>query len=68
MDPAALAPFARVLLRYVGGALISAGLAINPSALNDPDLVQVICFLLGLICSGASEYWWTMARRRGWRQ
>lgn len=61
-----IAPLTRVLLRYIGGALIASGLAISPSTLTDPDVVQVACFLIGLICSAASEGWYALARKKGW--
>lgn len=63
---AVIAPLARVLLRYIGGALMSAGVAINPGALTDPDLIQVMCFVLGALASGASEVWYILAKKYGW--
>jgi len=66
MDPSIIAPLARVLLRYIGGALISAGIAISPSTLADPDLVQILCFLIGGLATAVSEGWYIVARKRGW--
>ena len=66
MTPDIIAPLARILLRYVGGALISAGVAINPTALTDPDLVQVLCFLIGGLCTAFSEGFYLIARKKGW--
>ncbi len=67
MNPDIIAPLARILLRYVGGALISAGIAINPSALTDPDMVQVLCFVIGGLCSVVSEGFYVIARKNGWK-
>jgi hypothetical protein len=61
-----IAPIARVLLRYVGGALISAGFAISPNTLTDPDVFQVTCFAIGAICSVGSEVWYILSHKYGW--
>jgi hypothetical protein len=66
MNTDVLAPFARVLLRYVGAALVSAGITISPSTLLDPDVVQITCILLGAACSAASEAWYYVAKKNGW--
>ena len=66
MSPDIIAPLARILLRYLGGALISAGFAISPNTLTDPDLVQVLCFLIGGLCTALSEGFYFLARKRGW--
>lgn len=68
MNPEIIAPIARILLRYLGGALISAGFAINPNSLSDPDLVQVLCFVIGGLCTALSEGFYVVARRRGWNR
>lgn len=68
MRPELLAPLARILLRYVGGALITYGLAIDRSALSDPDLVQVLCILLGGLCTAISEGFYALAHKRGWNR
>ena len=65
---AIVAPLARVLLRYAGGALIAAGVAINPATLTDPDVVQVATFFVGAGCAILSEGWWALARKKGWTQ
>ncbi|WP_315731694.1 MULTISPECIES: hypothetical protein [unclassified Bradyrhizobium] len=61
-----IAPFARILLRYFGAALISAGLTIKPDILTDPDVVQITCIILGAGCSALSEGWYYLARKNGW--
>jgi hypothetical protein len=66
VSPEVVGPIARVLLRYVGGALISAGIAISPATLTDPDLIQIMCFLIGAVCSAASEGWYIIAKKNGW--
>jgi hypothetical protein len=66
VTPEIIGPIARVLLRYVGGALISAGVAISPGTLTDPDVIQVTCFLVGALSSAASECWYIIAKRNGW--
>jgi hypothetical protein len=66
MNMDVVAPIARILLRYLGGALISAGFAISPSTLTDPDLIQVLCFVIGGLCTAISEGFYVIARKRGW--
>lgn len=57
-------PLTRVLLRYVGAALITkAGLSID---VTDPDVMQVAEMGIGLLCSVACEGWWALARKNGW--
>ena len=57
-------PVARILLRYVGAALLTkAGLQID---VTDPDISSLVEFVLGAVISGASELWWYLARKYGW--
>ncbi len=59
-------PIARVLLRYIGAALITkAGLSID---VTDPDVVTLAEFVIGGALSVGSEVWWTLARKYGWGQ
>jgi hypothetical protein len=59
-------PLARVLLRYVGGALIAkAGLSID---VNDPDLTSIAEGLVGAGISAGTEIWWYLARKYNWCQ
>lgn len=59
-------PLTRVLLRYVGAALVTkAGLSIDVS---DPDVMAVAEMGVGLLCSVISEGWYAMARKRGWER
>lgn len=59
-------PFARIFLRYLGGALVAHGIMRDPAALLDPDVVQVACIVLGAGCSALSEGWYALAKKRGW--
>jgi len=59
-------PLTRVLLRYVGAALITkAGLAID---VTDPDVMTVAEMGVGLLCSVICEGWYALARKRGWER
>ena len=59
-------PLTRVLLRYVGAAIVTkAGLSIDVS---DPDVIAVAEMGVGLLCSVISEGWYAMARKRGWER
>jgi hypothetical protein len=66
VNPDDIAPFARIFLRYLGAGLVSAGITINPDTLADPDVVQVVCILLGAACSAGSEAWYWFAKKHGW--
>jgi hypothetical protein len=57
-------PLTRVLLRYVGAALITkAGLSID---VTDPDVMTMAEFAIGGLLSVACEGWWALARKNGW--
>lgn len=57
-------PLSRVLLRYVGAALITkAGLSFD---VTDPDVAQVAQFVVGAMVSVGTEAWWYLARKYGW--
>ncbi|RTE91917.1 hypothetical protein [Bradyrhizobium sp. LVM 105] len=59
-------PLTRVLLRYVGAALITkAGLSID---VTDPDVMTVAELGVGLLCSVICEGWYALARKRGWER
>lgn len=61
-----LAPFIRILLRWIGGMLITAGYAHNADLFSDPDLVTVFCYIGAGLCGLISEGWWLLARRYHW--
>lgn len=57
-------PIARVLLRYVGAALIAkSGLQID---VNDPDVMVVVQGAIGGLLAAGAEIWWALARKYGW--
>lgn len=57
-------PLVRVLLRYVGAALMTkAGIAID---VTDPDVMTLAVFAVGGLLSVGTEVWWAMARKYGW--
>jgi hypothetical protein len=59
-------PLTRVLLRYVGAALVTkAGLSVD---VTDPDVMTVAEMGVGLLCSVICEGWYAMARRKGWNR
>ncbi len=68
MNAEVIALIARILLRYGGGALVSAGVVVSPSTLADPDVLQVTCLVLGLLCSAVSEGLYCVARKRNWNR
>ncbi|MEH2508713.1 hypothetical protein V1291_000067 [Nitrobacteraceae bacterium AZCC 1564] len=60
------APLTRILLRYAVGAWVAkAGLSID---VNDPNVFEVANFVVAGAIGALTEGWWTLARRRGWRQ
>lgn len=61
-------PLIRVGLRYVAGLLVAKGMASEANLLSDPDLVQVASYAGAAVCSGISEGWWYLARKKGWTQ
>jgi hypothetical protein len=59
------AVFARILLRYVAGALIAAGYldaTMGSSIANDPDLL----ILVGTVIGAATEGAYYLAHKLGW--
>lgn len=58
-----LAPFVRIVLRYLAGYLIARGLLDPASASDfvDPELV-------GAIVMAANEAWYFAARKWGWEK
>ena len=58
------APLTRVLLRYVIGAWVTkAGLSID---VNDPNLFEVLNFMIGGLLAATTEGWYVMAHKYGW--
>jgi hypothetical protein len=60
-------PLARILLRYIGGALLAKGVLHDAATLADPDLQQVIVIILGMASSAVSEFWYFIAKKRDWK-
>lgn len=54
------APYARIIVRYIVGAIIGADAANVLSA--DPDLITVIALVIG----AAVEALYEIAKRKGW--
>lgn len=63
-----LAPFIRIALRWLAGALIAAGYltADNSSLFADPELVSAIAYGAGALCGMVAEGWYMLAKRFGW--
>ena len=62
--------FIRIFLRYIAGALIAKGLIDNQTGqiiATDPELVNVLMIAVGSVIGAASEAWYWLARKAGWR-
>lgn len=62
-------PIARILLRYIAGALVAKGILDPDSAalLNtDPDLIELVTAAVGVLMGLATEYAYRLAKRLGW--
>ena len=54
---------ARILLRYISGALVSYGVLANGTDLSlNPDMVLVLGVALGAV----AEAFYALAKKRGW--
>ena len=63
-------PIARVLVRYVSGALVMKGLldaGVGKQIASDPDLVALVQTGLGLLMSAVTEGFYWLAKRYGWK-
>lgn len=66
-----MAPFARILLRYVAAIIVAKGLLTETDGATlgmDPDVLSLIETGLGLALSAATEGWYYLARRFGWEK
>lgn len=63
-----LAPFVRIGLRWLAGALIAAGYLTpdSSSLFGDPELVSAVAYGLGALCGVIAEGWYALARHFGW--
>lgn len=63
-------PIARILIRYLVGALVMYGLLDAPGAdqiSNDPDIIALVAMVLATVAGTATELAYALARRWGWR-
>lgn len=66
-----MAPFIRIFLRYLAGILVGYGWLSQEDAnavAFDPDLAGALEIGLGLLIGFASEAWYYIARKFGWRK
>lgn len=64
-----LGPFARIILRYGAGALVTYGFITADMGYliaEDPDLVAIISLVLGAVFSFVAEYGYRLALKYGW--
>lgn len=62
-------PIARILLRYIAGALVAKGILDPDSAalLNtDPDLIELATAAVGVLVGLGTEFFYRLARKMGW--
>lgn len=62
-------PIARILLRYLSGALVAVGLLLPGDALaiaTDPEMVSATVAIIGAVVGAATELAYMAARRLGW--
>lgn len=65
------APIIRVLLRYLAGILVTKGIlqAEDANAIaTDPDLIDMFNVLAGLAIGIATEWWYYLAIKFGWKK
>lgn len=63
-----MAPFIRIALRWIGGALVATGwlLPEDRELFLDPELISAISYLLAAACATVAEGWYYLERRWGW--
>lgn len=65
-----MSPLVRILLRYGSGLLIAKGLLDSETGnmlATDPDIARSLELFLGTAMAAASEVWFILAKRYGWR-
>lgn len=55
---------ARIIVRYLAGTLF--GVGASQIALNDPDIMSFLTMAVGGAISIATEFLYSMAKKRGW--
>jgi len=61
-------PIARILLRYIAGALVAKGLLDPDSAAffnTDPDLIELVTAAVGVLMGLGTEFFYRLARKMG---
>lgn len=64
------AVLARILLRYIAAALIAKGIfepQLGNQLATDPEVARYVEMGIGLAVMGATEGWYWLAKRFGWR-
>ncbi len=63
------APLIRIALRWLGGILIANGYFSQGDAglFTDPDMIALANYAAAALCAVASEGWYWLAKRFGWR-
>jgi len=63
------AVIARILLRYIAGALVLKGLLpdeLGNTIVTDPDIISITEVIVGAAIGAAVEGWYSIAKRMGW--
>ena len=65
-----MGPIIRIALRYLSGVLIAKGYIGDGDAdlFQDPELLQTIEVGAGLAIAAITEWWYDLARAKGWKQ
>jgi hypothetical protein len=63
-------PVARIILRYLSGALVAIGLLLPGDAIDinaDPEIISAVAMLVGAVVGIAVETVYALAKRMGWK-
>ena len=60
-----MAPFIRIALRYGVGGII--GYEVGSQLAADPDVIAVTTAAAAMIIGAATEWFYALAKRKGWR-
>jgi glycerol uptake facilitator-like aquaporin len=64
-----IGPIARIILRYLSGALVVWGVTSGQAAnelVMTPEVINLTEVVIGLMLGAATEYWYRLARKFGW--